>query len=165
MLSVTVPADAAIGLLDPDITQTVTDLLAEIPTGIEMHTVNPSDYEALLGPDSPAWKLWDVLRRNDPDDAKWGIGATTASKIMHRKRPHLIPIWVDVIDQLLGKPRPKTSGRDTSTPIRPGSSCESMRGVIRPCRWLKTVSGDVPVPLPASTPGASPSTSAGIHPS
>jgi hypothetical protein len=31
---------------------------------------------------------------------------------MHRKRPHLIPIWDDVIDQLLGKPRPKNQWKN-----------------------------------------------------
>lgn len=105
MLSIKVPPAAAIGLLDPEITRTVTDLLSALPTDVEMHSLSPRDFHAILGPHSPAWKLWNELRRNDA--AKWGVGATTASKILHRKRPHLIPIWDDVIGQVIGKRGPK----------------------------------------------------------
>lgn len=55
----------------------------------------------IIGKDSPAYKLWYVLVGDA--DAKWGIGATVASKIMARKRPRLIPVWDTVIGHAIGK--------------------------------------------------------------
>jgi hypothetical protein len=99
MLSVTVPAKAAIGLLDPVVTAKVTKLLADIPTDIKMSDLTPEDAQTTLGKGSPAWELWHVLRA----DGRWDIGPTIASKIMARKRPHLIPIWDEIIGQVIGK--------------------------------------------------------------
>ncbi|MCT2260552.1 DUF6308 family protein [Brachybacterium muris] len=54
--------------------------------------------------------LWDLLRRNDPEEAWWGVGETVASKIMARKRPHLIPIDDSVVTRVIGRGR-KSSWR------------------------------------------------------
>jgi hypothetical protein len=99
MLSVTVPAKAAIGLLDPEVAAKVTKLLARIPVDIKMSDLDPEKAQTHLGKGSPAYDLWHILRA----DGRWGIGATIASKIMARKRPHLIPIWDDIIGQVIGK--------------------------------------------------------------
>jgi hypothetical protein len=34
---------------------------------------------------------------------RWDVGATIASQILARKRPHLIPIWDKVIGRVVGK--------------------------------------------------------------
>ncbi|MFK0009291.1 DUF6308 family protein [Paenarthrobacter sp. NPDC090520] len=98
-LSVQVPATAAIGLIETSATE-VTRLLGQIPTDIDLASVPPEDYDAVLGPDSPANQLWRLLRGTDT--YRWGIGPTRASKIMARKRPRLIPIYDSVVGPLMG---------------------------------------------------------------
>jgi hypothetical protein len=49
-----------------------------------------------LQPGSAAWKLWEHLTEIE------GIGPTRASKLMARKRPHLMPILDSVIVDKLG---------------------------------------------------------------
>ena len=45
--------------------------------------------------------MWDLLRRNRPGDRRWGLGPTTTSKIIARKRPHLIPIEDSVVNRVI----------------------------------------------------------------
>ena len=92
MLSVNVPAEAAIRLLDRD-AAIVSRLLDEIPTDVDIVDVDPS----LLGGDSPAGQLWDVLRRG-----RDGLGPTTTSKLLAAKRPRLLPIWDSFVEQATG---------------------------------------------------------------
>lgn len=94
-LSVKVPARAAIGLLDTQAGE-VAGLLSAIPTDLELRDADPV---ADLGPDSPAHRLWDLVRGRQVDggNAAWGIGPTTASKILARKRPRLVPVYDSII--------------------------------------------------------------------
>jgi hypothetical protein len=101
MLSVTVPAKALIGLKEPATAARVADLLSKIPTDRKMSDLTAEQAQALLGKGSHAVSLWGELRRTPT--TRWEIGATTASKIMARKRPHLIPIWDEIIGQVIGK--------------------------------------------------------------
>ncbi|MFJ6454953.1 DUF6308 family protein [Paenarthrobacter sp. NPDC091669] len=103
-LSVQVPASAAIGLLEAN-TREVTGLLEKIPADLDLASVSLHDYERLLGPNSPASALWQLLRGSE--NTRWGIGPTTASKIMARKRPRLIPIFDSVVGPLMGHPTAK----------------------------------------------------------
>jgi hypothetical protein len=98
-LSVHVPPMAAIGLMR-DEKKNVHRLLSLIPTNVRMSDLDEKGYERHLGMDSPAQELWEVITRRN--DAKWDVGSTTASKIMARKRPHLIPIVDGVIQDLVG---------------------------------------------------------------
>lgn len=100
MLSVTVPAKARIGLAEPETAARITDLLEQIPTDTALSSLSLDQAEALLTDQGPAALLWRELRSTKNN--RWGIGATTASKIMARKRPHLIPIWDEVIGQVCG---------------------------------------------------------------
>lgn len=117
MLSVTVPAKAAVGLLDPAVTAQVTKLLADIPTDIKMSDLTQEEAQARLGKGSPAYDLWHVLRA----DGRWGVGSTIASKIMARKRPHLIPIWDDIIGQVIGKRSSRDQWLNWHHHLQPGS--------------------------------------------
>ncbi len=101
MLSVTVPAKAMVGLTEPHTAARITGLLEQIPTDVALSNLSRQDAAALLTGSGPAALLWKELRSTK--DNRWGIGATTASKIMARKRPHLIPIWDEVIGQVIGK--------------------------------------------------------------
>lgn len=66
-------------------------LLAEIPPDVPLWEAP----DELLGPDGPAWALWDELR------AIPGVGRTRASKLLARKRPQLMPILDKVIVRAL----------------------------------------------------------------
>jgi hypothetical protein len=101
MLSVTVPAKAMVGLAEPETAARITKLLKQIPTNVPLSSLSSEKAAALLTGQGPAALLWKELRSTKSN--RWGIGATTASKIMARKRPHLIPIWDEVIGQVIGK--------------------------------------------------------------
>lgn len=101
MLSVKVPAQAIIGLQEQPLAGHIEKLLAKIPTDVKMSDLTVAEAEATLGEGSPAWLLWNELRRTYK--TRWDVGATIASKILARKRPHLIPIWDKVIGIVVGK--------------------------------------------------------------
>jgi hypothetical protein len=86
MLSVDVPARVSIALLGPD-AEHASSLLAYIPAGLELVDAEPS----VVSHGSAAWELWDMLIGYDK------VGPTTASKLMARKRPNLIPIHDSVV--------------------------------------------------------------------
>jgi hypothetical protein len=100
MLSVTVPAKAMVGLAEPETAARITALLKQIPTDVSLSSLSSEKAAALLTDRGPAALLWEELRRKKNN--RCGIGATTASKIMARKRPHLTPIWDEVIGQVIG---------------------------------------------------------------
>jgi Family of unknown function (DUF6308) len=91
-LSVNVPAKAAIRLLDRD-AAVIRELLRQIPDDLDIVDADPR----LLGSDSPAGQLWDVLRRG-----RDGLGPTTTSKLLAAKRPRLLPIWDSFVQQATG---------------------------------------------------------------
>lgn len=102
-LAVTVPAKAGIALLE-DQAEEFNGMLGQIPTR-ELKDLSEDEFGQHLGPESAAQKLWDSLRRNDPSHERWKVGPTTASKIMARKRPHLIPIEDSVLDRAINRGR------------------------------------------------------------
>ncbi|HYD51144.1 MAG TPA: DUF6308 family protein [Gemmatimonadaceae bacterium] len=89
-LSVDVPPAAAHALLG-DKARDVARLLSRIPADVDL----ASD-DADVSADSPASALWQVLRH------EVGLGPTTTSKLMARKRPRLIPIYDSVVRDVLG---------------------------------------------------------------
>ncbi|WP_211979098.1 DUF6308 family protein [Brevibacterium sp. W7.2] len=99
-LSVNVPAKAGIAILGQD-AATFTGLLDQIPN-VGIGSLSEADFERHLGTESKALELWDLLRRNLPGQRRWGIGPTTTSKIMARKRPALIPIEDSVVNRVIG---------------------------------------------------------------
>lgn len=99
-LSVNVPAEAGIAILGEE-ASLFTGLLDQIPN-VAIGSLSESEYERHLGPGSKALELWDLLRRNQPGQRRWGLGPTTTSKIMARKRPALIPIEDSVVNRVIG---------------------------------------------------------------
>jgi hypothetical protein len=109
-LAVTVPSRAALGILGT-YAQKITDLLGDIDPTLKLEEVQgDADFETVLGNTSPALALWDLLRRNTPEEERWDVGETIASTIMARKRPHLIPIDDSVVTRVIGRGR-KSSWR------------------------------------------------------
>lgn len=102
-LAVTVSSRAALGILET-YAQRISELLSDIDPTLKLEEVrDEGDFEAVLGKNSSAQALWDLLRRNNPQAKRWNVGATTASKIMARKRPHLIPIDDSVVTRVIGR--------------------------------------------------------------
>lgn len=87
MLSVSVVGDAALEILVHR-RKHLHELLRLVPTEQTLGDVDGS----AIGPDWPAWQVYSELR-TVPD-----IGPTTASKLLARKRPHLVPVYDTVID-------------------------------------------------------------------
>lgn len=81
MLGVTVDGRAALRLLGSD-ARHISSLLQAIPSNVDLVDAGARD----IGPDSPAWELWSVVAQCFPP------GDTSASKVLARKRPRLIPV-------------------------------------------------------------------------
>lgn len=100
-LSVTVPTKAGFPILDRNGDVDFGHFLQQVPD-VNIEDISSRDeFEKVLGEASEATILWDLLCRNNKGDKKWDIGPTTASKLMHRKRPGLIPIYDSVIKSVL----------------------------------------------------------------
>lgn len=102
-LSVHVPARAALAFLG-EYAGEIGSLLSAIPADRALEEVPIDEHESLFGPGSPTESLWRLLRADG--EQRWGVGPTTASKIMARKRPALIPIYDSVVGKLTGFTRP-----------------------------------------------------------
>lgn len=70
------------------------DLLAGIPFDIDLVDVDAD----LIGPDSSAWRLWELLKT--VHDIDWVV----ANKLLARKRPRLLPVYDNDVRELLGEP-------------------------------------------------------------
>lgn len=93
MLGVHVPARAAV-VLTADEDGQLTHLLANIPSDLALEDVDGPLRDVL-----PACYTLDRLV-----DALPGLGPTKTSKLLARKRPHLLPVLDDVILNVLGRP-------------------------------------------------------------
>lgn len=97
-LAVQVPPKAGIAILGEQ-SELFNSLLRQIPSDMGLKDLSREEFELHLGSRSVVLELWDRLRRNGADEKRWKVGPTTASKIMARKRPHLIPIEDSVVDR------------------------------------------------------------------
>jgi len=91
MLSVDVSGNAAAEILIHR-RNDLHDLLREIPTARRFSDVTAEE----IVPEWPVWRIYDELRAIDK------IGPTTASKLLARKRPHLVPVYDSVVETELG---------------------------------------------------------------
>jgi hypothetical protein len=67
-------------------------LLQRIPCSLDIWEIEPEGYTAVLGPASPAWQMW-VLLYDKQAGARRAGRAVTAGKLLHAKRPRLIPVF------------------------------------------------------------------------
>ncbi|MGW5331845.1 DUF6308 family protein [Streptomyces bauhiniae] len=93
LLSVRVPAEAALKLLEGETGKSLSELLRRIPVDADMAEVGAGE----LDTDSAAEQAWALLHRVK------GIGWVTAGKLLARKRP-LLPVYDNVVKCLLGRP-------------------------------------------------------------
>lgn len=90
MLSVDVPAAAALRILNPD-QRTLNDVLAALPHDLDL--VNADEEHLQHGE-----HLWNLIREA-------GVGPVTTSKLLARKRPRLLPVIDTVVKDVLAHPR------------------------------------------------------------
>lgn len=69
----------------------ITTLLRGIPQTLDLSALTPANYTAVLGRRSHAWQLWDLLGTILYGARRSGRWVTT-SKLLHAKRPRLVPI-------------------------------------------------------------------------
>jgi hypothetical protein len=70
----------------------VQELLHRIPADLDIWEVSADRFDSELGPGSPAWQLWQIIS-DQQDGARFAGKYVTASKLLHGKRPRLIPIY------------------------------------------------------------------------
>lgn len=92
-LSIAMPGAAAHRLL-VDQASVLNQLLAQVP-----HVGLTYVPEGEVAKDWPAWRLWDLLV-----GGRDGIGWVTAGKLMAFKRPALIPVYDEVVRDVVGAP-------------------------------------------------------------
>ncbi len=90
MLSVDVPAAAALRILDP-CQRYLNDALAALPHDLDL--VNANDEHIERGE-----RLWKSIRAA-------GVGPVTTSKLLARKRPRLLPVIDSLVKDVLNHPR------------------------------------------------------------
>ncbi|MFI2040148.1 DUF6308 family protein [Streptomyces bottropensis] len=93
-LSVTIPAEAALDLLEGQLGAKLSALLHEIPNHVDMAEADAAD----LASGSPADASWRLLTGQP------GIGWVTAGKLLARKRPRLLPVYDQVVRCVLRRP-------------------------------------------------------------
>ncbi|MDT0354063.1 DUF6308 family protein [Pseudonocardia charpentierae] len=121
MLSVQVPARAALGILLDDADR-LSAGLADVPADVDLADAD----EALVADGSAADWLWWQLYRYP------GVGFVMAGKLLARKRPRLIPVLDGVVRGVLGHPG-KGYWRDLRGELRAddGRLVEQLNGIRR----------------------------------
>lgn len=94
-LSVRIPAQAAVELLEGSLGVRLSELLSGVCFDIDLVEAEAADLDEGL----PAHTAWRVLC-DQP-----GIGWVTAGKLLARKRPRLLPVYDQVIRCVLGRPK------------------------------------------------------------
>lgn len=95
-LSIHVPAAASVRILREQ-ADAIAALLADVPT-TDLEDIPFEDHDKFFGEGTSAIALWRMLRNHK------GVGQTTASKLMARKRPGVIPIFDSVVGRVTGFP-------------------------------------------------------------
>jgi hypothetical protein len=93
MLGVNVPAAAAAAMVEGEAAAEIGKLLQDVPTD---RCIWEIDEVQLLDDRAPAWKLWPAIRSHHD------MGPTKTSKLLARKRPHLLPVWDQFVGEVLG---------------------------------------------------------------
>ncbi|SCG16634.1 hypothetical protein GA0070610_2906 [Micromonospora echinofusca] len=88
LLSVRVPPRTALDLLQGALGEAVSAELGEIPTTVALG--HPGALP-LVEKGQGAYRAWRLLRKAD------GIGWVVAGKLLARKRPHLVPVYDEVV--------------------------------------------------------------------
>jgi hypothetical protein len=91
----------------------VRGLLEALPSDRDLHSLNESEFENLIGPGSPGDELYLLLRRTV------GFPRVATHKLMARKRPRLAPVRDSVTAGMLGLSTSLLGGDPGGTHSRP----------------------------------------------
>lgn len=92
-LGVRVTAEGRDRLLEPGTASRVAGLLEQVSPDLALEDLDGDEYQALLAPRSPAAELWDVVYAQVRDAPARAGRQVTAGKLLHAKRPGLLPIY------------------------------------------------------------------------
>ncbi|MFF2750673.1 DUF6308 family protein [Kitasatospora sp. NPDC058048] len=95
-LSVSIPVELKLDMLEGPLGDELADLLSAIPAGVDLAHVDA----ATVADGSPADQAWRLL------ESQHGLGWVISGKILARKRPQLLPVYDTVVRCALGRPRP-----------------------------------------------------------
>jgi hypothetical protein len=95
-LSVTMPTPVALDLVEGPFGEGINELLRRIPGNVLLGEPGAKEY---VVDGSSAGKAWKLLKTRDD------VGFVIAGKLMARKRPHLIPVWDNVVKCAFGRPK------------------------------------------------------------
>lgn len=98
-LSVTVPIEVAIDLVEGQLGRDIAKLLENVPRDLDLGSDLAAEALKSGGKAAVAWNLL-----TQQDDVAW----VTAGKLLARKRPRLIPVWDNVVRCALRRPKPGT---------------------------------------------------------
>lgn len=96
MLSVSVPPETSIAILHGELGRKLSMHLRRIPSDVALGEPEAAEH---IADGAAADRAWQLL--NDQTDTGW----VTAGKLMARKRPHLLPVYDNVVSCALGKPK------------------------------------------------------------
>lgn len=77
-------------------------LLCKIPTKVDLAEVACEEFDRLLGASSAAWVLWNLLHCCLSSQPRRSGRGVTSGKLLHAKRPRLIPIFDSRVRRALG---------------------------------------------------------------
>lgn len=101
LLGVHVPGDAALQFLEVRHRE-ISSLLSELDPTDQLGYLSKAAFERRLGDvDSPGHRLWRLIRGQDIG-IYLGAGPVITSKLLARKRPHLVPIYDRHIEKAMG---------------------------------------------------------------
>ncbi|MGH9110024.1 MAG: DUF6308 family protein [Acidimicrobiales bacterium] len=95
-LSVTVPIEVAIDLVEGQLGDDIAELLVHVP---REHDLGSDRAAEALKTGGEATRAWNLLTKQK------GVAAVTAGKLLARKRPRLIPVWDTVVHCAVGAPK------------------------------------------------------------
>jgi hypothetical protein len=131
-LSIHVPAAASVQILGQQ-TNEITGLLAEIPKS-DLEDIPFREHSERFGEGTSALRLWRLLRNH------FGVGQTTASKLMARKRPGLIPIYDSVVGRVTGFPNADGTWRPWHQALSCNDSLTDSLRLLRNSAGLERIS-------------------------
>jgi hypothetical protein len=131
-LSIHVPAAASVQILGKQ-TDEIAALLADIPNS-DLEDIPFEEHSERFGEGASALTLWRLLRNH------FGVGQTTASKLMARKRPGLIPIYDSVVGRVTGFPNADGTWRAWHQALSRNDSLTDNLRLLRKSAGLERIS-------------------------
>jgi hypothetical protein len=133
MLSVDVPAAAALKLLGDrfsDHAEHISALLHQLPVDVSLSAATDTHLEI-------ASQLWTEVRH------RCGVGPTTTSKLLARKRPHLLPVIDSVVRRQLGHGRRRDFYETLRAHLR--DDAHAMDGQLSSIRREAAIGNDISI--------------------